>query len=165
MTSEENRTNFMICAASWDPLRAILEEHLITNHVHTILGGLEAMIENDSINDLSRLYRILSMVSTGIPSLRRTLKDSITRRGREVNDASLRMGQPDGDADEAMEDALKGKGKGKEKPPGATTYALSVAHKWVEDVLGLKDKFNRILKNAFSNDVGVQTSIIEVCFA
>lgn len=162
LTSEENRTKFMICAASWDALRAILEDHLITNHVPTILSGLEAMIETDSINDLSRLYRILYMVSTGIPSLRRSLKDSISHRGKNVNEASLRIGEPEGDADEGAEDVPKGKGKGKEKPPGAMTYALSVAHKWVEDVLALKDKFDRILKNAFNSDVGIQTAFNEV---
>ncbi|KZV87176.1 Cullin-domain-containing protein [Exidia glandulosa HHB12029] len=158
LTSEENRTNFMICAASWDRLRAIIEEHLITNHVQTVLGGLEAMVEHDNINDLSRLYRVLSMVPTGIPSLRRALKDSIAQRGKEINDASLRIGQPDGDADEPTDP--KGKGKAKEKI-GAAGYAQNVAHKWVEDVLALKDKFDLMLKLGLNADVGIQASIFE----
>ncbi|EJD48922.1 Cullin-domain-containing protein [Auricularia subglabra TFB-10046 SS5] len=159
LTSEENRTNFMICEATWEPLRAILEEHLITSHVPTILGGLEPLLDTDNTNDLSRMYRILAMVPTGVSSLRRAVKESILRRGREVNDASLRIGAAVEGDDEAVDDP-KGKGKAKEKAPGPG-YALTVAHKWVEDVLAIKDKFDRILKTAFNNDLNIQTSITE----
>lgn len=75
-----------------------------------------------------------------------------------------------------------GKGKGKAKAatptagsgaggvtPGAggagpaQAPALAQAVRWVQDVLDLKDKFDRILDGAFQGDKSIQASINEVC--
>jgi cullin 3 len=40
--------------------------------------------------------------------------------------------------------------------------ALGPAVRWVQDVLDLQDKFDRILNGAFGGDKAVQTSINEV---
>jgi cullin 3 len=61
----------------------------------------------------------------------------------------------------------KGKGKGKAVPgaaPGqaAQAPALAQAVRWVQDVLDLKDKFDRILEGSFGGDKSIQISINEV---
>jgi len=62
----------------------------------------------------------------------------------------------------------KGKGKGKEGSTaggggGASAAgALQSALRWVQEVLDLKDKFDKILREAFSGDKTVQTAINEV---
>ncbi|KAL7411333.1 ubiquitin ligase SCF complex subunit Cullin [Mrakia frigida] len=57
----------------------------------------------------------------------------------------------------------KGKGKGKEGGAGGASAAgaLQSALRWVQEVLDLKDKFDRILREAFSGDKTVQTAINE----
>ncbi len=73
--------------------------------------------------------------------------------------------------------SAKAKGKGKETYPligqseGApapnpggmsAAAAAAAALRWVQDVLDLKDKFDRILREGFSDDKGIQTAINEV---
>ena len=162
LTSEEHLTNYMLSPATWAELRDILEQHLITEQIPFMLGGLENMFEHDAMDDLSRLYRLVRQVPTGIPSLKRVLKDSITHRGRTINDGNSNVIPEADDAEMADEDgATKGKGKGKEKAAPAS-QAFVAAQAWVEEVLVLKDKFDRILKTAFGSDHMVQASMIEV---
>jgi hypothetical protein len=67
----------------------------------------------------------------------------------------------------------KGKGKGKAVAGSAASAgaaagasaqapALAQAVRWVQDVLDLKDKFDRILEQAFQGDKSIQISINEV---
>ncbi len=111
------------------------------------------MIDMDRIDDLSRLYRLYSMVAKGIPCLRRALKDSIVRRGHEINQSSLSM-----ENDDAMGDK---KGKGKAAPAAQMTLALAL--KWVQDVLELKDRFDSIWSKAFNCDRELESGLNEVC--
>ncbi|KAH7106342.1 Cullin-domain-containing protein [Auriculariales sp. MPI-PUGE-AT-0066] len=161
-TSEEHLVNFMMSFATWDALREILEKHLITDQINFMLSGLEAMIDHDNMDALARLFRLMLKVPDGMPALRRSLKVSITQRGRRINDGSSQLSQTvagDEAGDVDMQDAaVKGKGKEKETP---ANQALSAAHAWVEDVLSLKDKFDRIHSIAFGTDITVQGAMVE----
>lgn len=124
-------------------------------------SGLDPMIDQDKLEDLSRLYRLFRMVDKGLTTLKRALRDSVARRGREVNDlAGADVEDPGGQGDEVEAD-VKGKGKAKAKGPGPGGGPVAMALKWVEDVLALKDKFDRVLKHALSGDTGVQTTLNE----
>lgn len=118
------------------------------------------MIDNGKIDDLARMYKLFCMVETGLPTLRKALKGSIGRRGKEIND--LTRGTEDDQAGEEDIDhtATKGKEKGSGKASGYTAVAFAL--KWVEDILALKDIFDRVLKHSFSDDMTVQVSMVEV---
>jgi cullin 3 len=120
------------------------------------------MIDTDKIEDIARLYRLFTMVPTGLPCLKRSLKDSIAHRGREINRLSLGMdgGDLDVEGDEADNASRKGKGKARAPNPGAQT--LSLALRWVQDVLDLKDKFDSVWKRAFNSDLQVESALNEV---
>lgn len=120
------------------------------------------MIDTDKMDDIARLYRLFTMVPTGLPYLKRSLKDSITNRGREINRLSLGMdgGDVDMEGEEADNGNRKGSGKARAPNPGAQT--LSLALKWVQDVLDLKDKFDIVWKRAFNNDREVESALNEV---
>ena len=129
-------------------------------------SGLDIMIDTDKMDDLARLYRLFIMVPTGLPCLRKTLKDSIARRGKEINQASAgtEVGE-DIDVVGNDEDAAtktKGKGKGKARAvAGAQT--MSLALKWVQDVLDLKDTFDHVWRRAFQSDRDIESALNEVC--
>lgn len=115
-------------------------------------SGLDVMIDEDKIDDLARLYRLYSMVPKGIPCLRSALKDSIARRGYEINQSSLSLNNDDDP-----------KGKGKAIP--AAQMNLNLALKWVQDVLDLKDKFDGIWSKALQSDRDLESGLNEVrCF-
>ena len=98
------------------------------------------------------------MVPAGLPCLKTSLKASIARRGKEINDAS--MGE-DSDVDvenlgESSKKAESSKGKGKVSP------GIQPAINWVQAVLSLKDKFDAVWKDAFQSSREVESALIEV---
>lgn len=116
------------------------------------------MIDGNKISDFSRLYRLFLMVPAGLPCLKTSLKASIARRGKEINDAS--MGE-DSDVDvenigESSKKPESSKGKGKVSP------GIQPAINWVQAVLSLKDKFDAVWKDAFQSSREVESALIEV---
>lgn len=125
-------------------------------------SGLDVMIDLDKIDDLGRLYRLFAMVPAGIPTLRKAFRETIIRRGRDINSASLSLEGEDVQEDEDMEKSSKAKGKGKARAGNAGSQVLSLALKWVQDVLDMKDKFDKIWSGAFQSDRDIESSTNEV---
>ena len=121
------------------------------------------MIDHEKLDDLSRLYQLYSMVAEGIPCLRRSLKDSVQKRGTELNGISTEerlLG--DGGPDDELDPSAKGKGKAKARPPNGGAQGLALALRWVEDVLQLKDRFDRVWEVAFKNNREIESGLNEV---
>lgn len=118
------------------------------------------MLDLDKMDDLSRLYRLFIMVPEGRPTLKRAIKKSIVRRGKEINASSI--GTEGGDQDEEEPEDAKGKDKGKARLTNSGAQTLQMALKWVEDVLRLKDKFNAVWAKALQNDRELESGINEV---
>ncbi|KAH7884715.1 Cullin [Phlebopus sp. FC_14] len=166
--SERSRTHHYLYSQTGPPLRRILEQYLLTQNLSTIISmpnsGLDAMVDLDRVEDLNRLYRLFIMVSTGLPTLRRAIKDSILRRGKDITQLSVAIDNPgDVDMEEDKLDANAGKGQGKSKgrAQGGINQTLAVALKWVQDVLDLKDKFDQLWKLAFESNREIESSLNE----
>lgn len=124
------------------------------------------MVDQDRSSDLSRLYNLLLKVPSdaGKDALRFALRSDVEDRGKAINDAtnepepgpSTNGDQPGMDVDGDV------KGKGKAKPASTASAALTSALRWVQDVLDLKDKLDRLLDDAFAGDKAVQSSINHV---
>lgn len=164
--SEQARTDHYLYSQTGGPLRKILERHLLTHNLSAVISmpnsGLDVMVDLDKFDDLKRLYYLFSMVPSGMPTLRRSFKDSILRRGREINlaSASLETGQDmdDGDLNEA--ETTKGKEKGQGRAAtGPPTLALAL--KWVQNVLDLKDKFDCVWTRSFDSNREAESSLNE----
>lgn len=126
--------------------------------------GLVTMLNSDRIPDLRRLYTLFQRVPMGVgkDALRFALRSDVEERGKSINEGASEPNEPgpSRDAGMDMEDADDPKGKGKAK---AAPNALTSALRWVQDVLDLKDKFDKILDQAFVGDKAMQMSINEVC--
>ena len=166
---EESRTHHILSTLTTLPLQRILEQHLVSAHLSTVINmpnsGLDAMIDSDKVDDLARLYRLFAKVSAGIPCLRKSLRETIIRRGKEINESnSTASGEgPDSGEEDGAETSAKAKGKAKARPPNAASQTLTLALKWVQDVLDLKDRFDRIWSKAFQSDRDLESSLNEVC--
>lgn len=142
-------------------LLEILEEMLITPHLDTVIhmpnSGMETMIDTDKIQSLALMYKLFRRVTAGIPSIRKAFKESIIRRGNEINlNAEFDV------TEEPAEDGGSSKGKGKAKPRVTGSQTLHQALKWVQEVLELKDKFRHVWLEAFSSDRELETAMVEV---
>ncbi|KAG5644385.1 hypothetical protein DXG03_008613 [Asterophora parasitica] len=162
--SEDSRIHHYLTRHTGPPLRSILKDHLLTPHVTTVISlensGFDNMVDTDKVDDLARLYRLFTTVPIGLPCLKRSLKDSVARRGREINRVSL--GADSGGLEiDAMGGQVDGKGKGKARPVNNGIQKLTLALKWVQDVLDLRDKFVAIWQNAFQKDRDVESALNE----
>ncbi|KAG8213020.1 Cullin family-domain-containing protein [Butyriboletus roseoflavus] len=168
--SETSRTHHYLYSQTGPPLLRTLEQYLLTQNLSTVISmpnsGLDSMIDLDKVEDLNRLYRLFTMVPTGLLTLRRSLKDSILRRGRDINQSSITTDiaeDVDVDIDEADAPVTVSKGKGKGRPRAqGPPQTLALALKWVQDVLDLKDRFERLWKQAFASNREVESALNEV---
>lgn len=135
-------------------------------HLQTLIdmasSGLDAMIDHDKLEDLSRLYNLYSLVSEGVSALRRSLRTSIQRRGMDLNASSMEGRElGDGDVEDDLDPSFKGKGKAKARPP-TSAHGLTLALRWVEGVLQLKDNFDGIWETAFKSNREIESGLNEV---
>ena len=142
-------------------LEEILEETLLAPHLTAVINlsnsGMDSMIDTDKIQSLTLMYKLFRRVITGVPVIRRAFKESIIRRGNEINlDAEYDV------AEEPMGPEGGSKGKDKAKPRVTGSQTLQQALKWVQDVLELKDKFSRVWLEAFNSDRELETAMVEV---
>lgn len=124
-------------------------------------SGLDIMIDLDKLDDLARLYRLFSMVPAGVPTLRKALRETVIRRGRDISSASVSMEGDDPQEEDVAGKSSKAKGKGKARA-NAGSQVLLLALKWVQDVLDMKDKFDKLWTDAFRNDREIESSVNEV---
>ncbi|KAJ7739753.1 Cullin-domain-containing protein [Mycena maculata] len=151
--SEDSRTHHYLSRNTAPALRQILQDHLLTAHLPAVISmessGLDVMIDLNKTNDMGRLYRLFIMVPAGLPCLKRSLKDSVRRRGETINQASSAI--DGGDAETTS--------KPRSTASGAQTLALAL--KWVQDVLDLKDLFEKVWKESFSCDRDLESTLNE----
>ena len=144
-------------------LQEILEETLLTPHLTNVIdmpnSGIESMIDTYKLQSLTLMYKLFKRVPTGIPSIRRAFKESIIRRGNEINSNAVFDV-----AEEPAEGGSSSKGKGKAKQRATGPQTLHQALRWVMDVLELKDKFRRVWSEAFNSDRELETAMVEVRF-
>ena len=166
LAEESDRTAHYLSTLTHVQLQELLVAELLTPHLDAILhmagSGLVTMVDHDRTSDLSRMYKLFLLVplDLGKDALRFALRADVEDRGKAINDSA---NEPEpgpstaGDGNQDMEADVKGKGK--VKPVTNTSAALTSALRWVQDVLDLKDKFDKILDQAFGGDKAVQTSI------
>ncbi|KAF5377370.1 hypothetical protein D9757_008038 [Collybiopsis confluens] len=164
LESEESRTHHYLSRKTEEPLLRILQNHLLTDHLEAILAapnsssGLETLIDLDAVDDLARLYRLFSSVPKGIPTLQNALKTSIARRGREINQLSAGMDANASGTGHLPADEGRDKGKGRAT---LTNQTLTMALKWVQDILDLKDKMDCMWAKSFESNPKIEATMNE----
>lgn len=168
--SESSRTQYYLSSKSEAPLISILENHLLIPHLQTIIymqsSGLDVMMDGDKTDDLARMYRLFIRVPQGLPTLQKALRESVVRRGKEVNALATTgpSNEADAEGDGEGEEAEDSKAKSKKKAPapkGVASRATEAALQWMQSVLELKDKTDKLLKVCFGDDRSIQTTLSE----
>ncbi|KIL94890.1 cullin 3 [Fusarium avenaceum] len=135
-----------------------IDRELIVKHLGEFLGlegsGLKWMIDNDKVDDLSILYKLISRVDSKKTALRDILQRRVVELGLEIEKVLKNT------------DFSTGQGEGDEGGEGEKTKALNpaaqqtaAAIKWVDDVLRLKDKFDNLWTRCFQDDLVIQSAL------
>ncbi|KAI0021077.1 putative cullulin 3 [Xylariomycetidae sp. FL0641] len=166
LAEETERCHTTVSPLSLQSIALVLDHELVSSHLEEFLqlegSGIRAMIDNDRLEDLKILYTLVSRVDQKKAALHNALSVRVTELGIEIEknlkntDFSI--------AQQAEEEPTDKAEKPKAKALTASAQQTAAAIKWVDDVLILKDKFDRLSTNCFSNDVAV-SSAISVSFA
>lgn len=158
LNEESDRCRTTIEEETLPRVSQVIEEELIKKHLNEFLAlegsGLKWMIDNDKVDDLSILYRLISRVDTTKSALQDILQKRAVDLGLEVEktlkNTDFSIGQGEG------EDGGEGD-KAKALNPAAQQTAAAI--KWVDDVLRLKDKFDNLWKLCFQEDLIIQSAM------
>jgi cullin 3 len=101
------------------------------------------MLADDKIDDLMRMFQLFRRVDPELAVLTNGLTENIGVIGKEINAAIA----PNSEASKEGE--------------SPSSDSLGLALKWVELILDLRTKYDRILEKSFENDPKIKSCIIE----
>jgi len=149
LVEEETRCVHYLSSNTHPKVREIIYNKLVTPSLTGILHmgstGLDTMINESRSEDMSRLYKVFTLVPEGLPALKKELKLAVEIRGNLINQLSEDADQQQAEADT------------RQIAQGKTSNAI----KWVQGVLDLRDRFMSILAESFDSDPSVEESIGE----
>ena len=148
LEEEHNRCLHYLSNHTTTIFQQIVENQMIENKINDILSndqsGLVNMIDNDSFNDLSRLYNLFNLISpVGPTSFRKYIKSDVIRRGQIINSDVNNINNQYSEKQKRANDSL------------------AIALEWVRETLLLKSKLDNIWLKSFNKDLNVQTAINE----
>jgi len=164
ISEEGTRCRTTISDMTYAKIIKVIEDELISKHLREFMAlegsGVRAMIDNDRLEDLKILYNLISRIDPTKETLRNALASRAVTLGMEIEQVlkstDFSTAQPGADSTEPTD--ANGE-KPKPKPLNAAAQQTAAAIKWVDDVLQLKDKFDRLWMDCFQQDNLVQTSL------
>ncbi|KAG9237511.1 Cullin [Amylocarpus encephaloides] len=166
LDEEQVRCQTTVSILTSAKIAKVVEEELISRNLLEFLAmegsGIKSMIENDRFEDLEALYQLISRVDPSKGLLKEALQSRAIAMGHEINKTIQNTDWSAVAAPAAPEDgsnpvANKATSKGSRKTVGNHQTIAAIA--WVDDVLRLKDKFDKMWVKCFDSDLILQTAI------
>ncbi|KAG2219618.1 hypothetical protein INT45_011343 [Circinella minor] len=167
LEEEYERTTRCLSVSTEPKIRCIVETQLIANNLKTVMemkhSGLDSMLSADKYGDLSRMYKLFSRVPAGLSEMRRSIKNYIIQLGAEINKTINADLAASGSRSSSTRIIEKGgsSSTGPSSNSGGSGSGAQTAIRWVEQVLALQEKFDRILEFAANKDKSFQTAFNE----
>jgi cullin 3 len=165
LREEQDRCDTTLSVVTAEKIASVVDQELISARLSDFLAmegtGIKSMIDNDRYEDLAILYQLISRVDKTKAALRASLQTRVMELGLEIEntikntDFSVPATAPGAGADEDAE----GGDKAKTQTLNPAAQATAAAIKWVEDVLQLKDKFDKLSSVCFNDDLILQTAV------
>jgi cullin 3 len=157
LKEEHDRCTDTISSLTEKKILAVVVKHMITDNIREVMemeSGIRFMLDNDKLDDINLLYRLISRVDANKEVLKTMTCNRLVELGRSINAGLMNTGettQVDGDPSTS--------GAAAAKADKAASNATTLAIKWVDEVLALKDKYDRIWEQALMQDKGIQTAM------
>lgn len=121
-------------------------------------SGLRFMLDNDRFNDLKLVYRLISRVDPNKTDLKMMMCARLVELGTEINESVLNP--PAAAAIASLENGdVSRSGAAAANEDRAANNMTMIAIRWVDEVIALKDKYERIWEQSFEKDKGIQTAM------
>ncbi|KAF1942558.1 Cullin-domain-containing protein [Clathrospora elynae] len=148
---EDERCKQTLLESTAPKIQQVVEDEMIKNRIHELVemeSGVRFMIDNHRLEELNFVYDLNKRVDDKKTEITRAIQQRIVYMGSDINKDAIAASQAPAAAP-AADSADKGRGAAQEKSLNQQTVA---AIKWVEDVLSLKDRFDKIWLESFESD-------------
>lgn len=147
---ESDRCRSTLSESTAPRIQKVVEDELIRNKMKGLIemdSGVQHMVNNDKFNELHLVFDLEARVDAKKPELTRALQRIIGEMGAKINEAAVAVSQAPVPAQGA--------------PGGAkqVNQQTAAALKWVEDILELKDRFDKIEAASFNKDQAISTAL------
>lgn len=149
---ESDRCRSTLSESTSPRIQRVVEDELIRHKMKGLIemdSGVQHMVNNDKFNELHLVFDLEARVDQKKPELTRALQRIIGEMGAKINEAALAASQ-------APAPAPAQGAPGSVKQTNQQTVA---ALKWVEDILELKDRFDKIEAASFNKDQTISTAL------
>lgn len=122
-------------------------------------SGIKVMLDHDRDEELKLLYQLVTRVDPEKTILKEKTSARLIELGKEIS-RSISSNPSDigtADAEGAGEESSKSAAISKEEREATNSTTLAI--KWVDEVLALKEKYDRIWKVSFDEDKGMNTAL------
>lgn len=159
LVEEADRCRTTISQLTESKISRVVERELIGSHLEEFIAlegsGVKAMIDNDRFDDLTLLYQNVSRIDPKRDALKNALQSRVMDLGSEINKTILNTDfSAGGKANADDENAEKSK-----SGLNLAAQLTAAAIKWVDEVLRLKDKFDKMWTKCFGEDLILQTAL------
>ncbi|KAJ3242564.1 hypothetical protein HDU81_000009 [Chytriomyces hyalinus] len=173
LEEEDVRVQMYLHESSKKPLILKCETVLIKSHTIAIQDEFQQLLNQDQVEDLKRMYGLLSRVPGGLDKLRVIFEAHVRRQGdaavEKVAEAAANAASTEGgDAAAAggeggEEDEEKPKTRKKGKPAAGGADVAVDPKVYVEALLEVHRKYNDLVMNAFRGESGFVSSLDKAC--
>lgn len=159
---EEERCQQTLSPMTESKIKNIVDTELIAKHLRGIINmegtGVKHMLDNERIEDLANVYDLSARVDPRKLALKDAVQKRVVELGSDINKSASSMPVPVPNWNST--DKKDGEKPAVEKPVNQQTAA---AISWVEEILQLKSKYDRLWEKAFRRDPVMEKGL-EVSF-
>ncbi|EXJ82661.1 Cullin 3 [Capronia epimyces CBS 606.96] len=163
LVEEGERCQQTISSITDVKIKHVVEKELIATHIRDVIDmegtGVKSMLDNDKISDLANVFDLLARVDHTKVALKQAVQKRVIELGAEINKAASVIS----DAPPPPRTAPRPAADGKAAPEKTLSQQTQAAITWVEQILALKGKFDRVWVEAFQRDA-VMEKALEISF-
>ena len=161
LREEEERCQQTLSSITEPKIKSVVDKEFISAHIKDVINmegtGAKSMLDNDRVDDLKNVFELVARVDPRKTALKEAVQKRVVELGSEINKTALStLSAPTAKA------ALKAPAD-RAPPEKGLNQQTQAAITWVEQILDLKSKYDRLWALAFLNDT-VMEKALEVSF-
>ena len=161
LREEEERCQQTLSSITEPKIKSVVDKEFISAHIKDVINmegtGAKSMLDNDRIEDLKNVFELVARVDPRKTALKEAVQKRVVELGSEINKTALStLSAPTA---KAASKAPADKAPAEKGINQQTQAAIT----WVEQILDLKSKYDRLWDSAFLKDT-VMEKALEVSF-
>ncbi|KAI9205908.1 Cullin [Polychytrium aggregatum] len=168
LTEEEERVQMYLHISTHRPLISTCETVLIKNHTSAMQDEFQELLDQDKVEDLTRMFNLVSRVPEGLDKLRPVFEVHVRKQGinaieKVAEAAANAAAEPEKEDGEDDEEKPAKKPVAKKVVGSGDKFENVDPKVYVEALLSVHKKYNDLSSEAFRNEAGFVASLDKAC--